>query len=246
MARNRVVESPAEIQVESQANNQAIQYSVDMVLCIDQTGSMGSIINRVKQSALSFYDDIQREMQKMEKAVSPLRIKVIGFRDYACEDDREKGLSPMDESPFFTLPDQREGFSAFINELKAAGGGDAPESGLEALALAIKSEWNLTGDKNRQIIVVWTDTSTHPIGKGSDHRDFPENMPKDIDELSDLWSGQTMNESAKRLILYAPDAPMWNDIAQTWFNVLIYPSKAGEGLSDVDYHVILSQIANSV
>ena len=52
--------------------------------------------------------------------------------------------------------------------------------------------------------------------------------------------------SSKRLIVFAPDGPGWTDISGVWENVIHHPSKAGEGLSEVDYGTIIDSIANSV
>jgi hypothetical protein len=154
----------------------------------------------------------------------------------------------MLESDFFTLPTQTEFFKKFIDGILAEGGGEEPESGLEAIALAIKSKWNKTGDKKRQIIVVWTDASVHPLEaqENSKPANYPQNIPANFDELTDLWDGQYMSHASKRLIIYSPDAYAWSDIANHWDNTIQYPSKAGEGLSEIDYQTILDAIASSV
>ena len=36
-----------------------LSYAVDIVFCIDVTGSMTPIIDQVKANALRFYDDVQ-------------------------------------------------------------------------------------------------------------------------------------------------------------------------------------------
>jgi len=102
-----------------------LTYAVDIVFCIDATGSMTPIIDQVKANALRFYDDVQSNLTAKGKNVDQLRVRVIGFRDFAAD-----GAAALDESPFFTLPDERADFSAFVNGLVAEGGGDAPESGL--------------------------------------------------------------------------------------------------------------------
>lgn len=223
---------------------QGLSYHVDIVLCIDATGSMSPIIDKVKENALRFYDDLSAVMQHKAKRIDKLRVKVIAFRDYYVDGNRA-----MQISPFYLLPDEKVEFQKFVNSIQADGGGDEPENGLEALALAIQSEWSREGDKRRQIIVLWTDASTHPLEMKADSK--PQNypisqMPKNFDELTDLWDGQTMSRAAKRLILYTPDAYAWTDIANHWENTIQYPSKAGEGLSEVDYQTILDAIANSV
>ena len=117
----------------SLAAPRGLTYAVDIVFCIDATGSMTPIIDQVKANALRFYDDVQSNLTAKGKNVDQLRVRVIGFRDFAAD-----GAAALDESPFFTLPDERADFSAFVNGLVAEGG-DAPESGLEAVALAIDS-----------------------------------------------------------------------------------------------------------
>ncbi len=223
---------------------QGLSYHVDIVLCIDATGSMSPIIDKVKENALKFYDDLSMQMKQKSKHIDKLRVKVIAFRDYYVD-----GHMAMQISPFFNLPEEKADFQTFVSSIQADGGGDEPENGLEALALAIQSDWSKEGDKRRQIIVLWTDASTHPLEFKEDSK--PQNypttqIPKNFDDLTDLWDGQTMNRAAKRLILYSPDAYAWTDIANHWENTIQYPSKAGEGLSEIDYQTILDAIANSV
>ena len=55
-----------------------------------------------------------------------------------------------------------------------------------------------------------------------------------------------MGSSSKRLILFAPDGPGWSDISGVWENVVHHPSRAGGGLSEVDYGTIVDSIGNSV
>ena len=61
-------------------------YTVDMVFCIDATGSMeddtglqDKIINMVKKNALHFYDDFCLTMSKKRKLVQQLRVRVVAF-----------------------------------------------------------------------------------------------------------------------------------------------------------------------
>lgn len=223
---------------------QGFDYSVDIVLCIDATGSMYPVIGKVKQRALKFHDDLQAAMVEKGKVIDDLRIKVIQFRDFYHDGDQAIRISD-----FFQLPGQSTDFSAFIQFVEADGGGDAPESGLEAIALAMQSDWTKTGAKRRHVIVVWTDTSVHPLdmNAGSKPANYPEGMPADFDELTDLWEGQTgLNHSAKRMIIFSPDTHGWTDISNHWTNVVHYPSQAGNGLLDVDYDTIIDTVAQSV
>ncbi len=227
------------------ASNYKISYNVDMVFCIDCTGSMDNIIEIVKSNALNFYQDVTNAMEKKHKYISQLRVRVVAFRDYAA--DKDKAMMVTD---FFKLPQEEQEFERCVHSLKAEGGGDDPEDGLEALAYAIKSKWDTQGMKKRQVIVVWTDAPTHPLGYGRNVENYPRNMAKDIRELSSWWSGsqQTgfVDNNAKRLLLFAPDAPDWNVISQNWDNVLHFPSEAGKGLANLEYEEIINTISNSI
>jgi hypothetical protein len=237
--------SPTEATVPGQAPVAAkgLKYAVDICFCVDVTGSMSPILDRVKDNALRFYDDVQKNLTDKGKHVDELRVRVIAFRDLKAD-----GAAALQQSPFFSLPDEQASFAEFVRGLVPEGGGDAPESGLEAVALAIHSPWTTSGDRRRQVIVVWTDAPAQPLTGEPAPAPFTEKIPKDFSGLTDLWENEqgVMGASAKRLIVFAPDGPGWTDISGVWENVVHHPSKAGEGLSDVDYGTIVDSIANSV
>lgn len=233
-------------QAYRQNGQSSMDYTVDMVFCIDATGSMedatgsrAKIINMVKQNALNFYADLNSAMTAKRKAVRQLRVRVIAFRDYLADGDQA-----MLVTDFFLLPQQSAEFEACINSIHADGGGDIPEDGLEALAYAIKSEWTTDSAKKRHVIVVWTDAPTHDLGHGSRSPHYPAGMATSLSDLSTWWDD--MNENAKRLILFAPDEARWDYISRNWDNVVHYPSEAGNGLAETNYSEILNAIANSV
>jgi len=227
----------------SMAPARGLTYAVDIVFCIDVTGSMTPIIDKVKANALRFYDDVQANLTAKGKNVDQLRVRVLAFRDFEAD-----GASALQESPFFELPSQQGGFSEFVNGLIAEGGGDAPESGLEAVALAVNSAWTSSGDRRRQVIVVWTDQPAKALNPSLVPADLAGRVPADFSALTDLWENEQgpMGSSSKRLILFAPDGPGWSDVSGVWENVVHHPSQAGGGLSDVDYGTIIDSIGNSV
>ena len=226
------------------ASNYKVTYNVDLVFCIDATGSMDNIINIVKKNAINFYHDVTSAMQRKNKVMNQLRIKIIAFRDYLAD-----GENAMLNTDFFILPDQLQEFCDVVNSIEADGGGDDPEDGLEALAYAIRSQWSNQGVKRRQVIVVWTDDATHDLGYGAAAPNYPKKMAKDFSELTAWWgdkNGGYMDYSAKRLVLYAPEMKSWNLISNSWDNVLHFPSKAGQGLTEVSYEQIINTIVNTI
>jgi len=220
-----------------------LSYAVDIVFCIDVTGSMTPIIDQVKTNALRFYDDVQKNLTEKGKNVDALRVRVVAFRDFKAD-----GEAALQESPFFLLPNEQSRFADFVNGLIAEGGGDSPESGLEAVALAINSPWATTGDRRRQVIVVWTDQPAQTMDPSSVPEHLASRVSPDFNSLTDLWENDQgpVGSSSKRLILFAPDGPGWSDISGVWENVVHHPSQAGGGLSDVDYGTIVDSIGNSV
>ena len=225
---------------------QGVTYSVDIVMCIDTTGSMQHLINQVKLNTLRFYEDFVTTMTRKQKTVDTLRVMVIAFRDFYVD-----GEAALKVSPFYRLPEESAGFAAFVNGLRADGGGDDPETSLEALALALKSAWLDVADtaKGRQVIVLWTDTAAHPLesNKGAKPAVYPKGMPGDFNKLTDWWErGDLVRQASKRLLIYAPEMYPWDQIGEHWSNTVHYPSQAGNGLETVHYDAILDAIANSV
>ena len=226
-------------------SNYKVDYGVDLVFCIDSTMSMDHILDLVKNNALNFYSDFTDVMTAKHKNVSQLRVRIVAFRDYYY--DQENAMMVTD---FFNLPEQAEVFKQCVGSIVADGGGDDPEDGLEALAYAMKSDWNKTAQKRRHVIVVWSDDGTHDLGFGKTAPCYPSGMAKDFNELTEWWGSKAnpgiMEESSKRMILFAPAKDSWNKISDNWNNVIHFESDAGDQLKDVDYQSILSAICNSI
>ncbi len=225
----------------------SLGYHVDIVFCIDVTGSMQPLLWMVRDAALTFHRSLQNVMRDKGKAVSTLRVRVIAFRDY--KDSLEDAI---EETEFFALPNQLASFQAFLHRLRTGGGGDEPESGLEALARAMNSPWDKGADRKRQIIVLFTDATAHPLGdpKLVASSKYPRSIPRSFAELTDRWAGgqesSQMDIRSKRLLLFAPDASPWSDIASDWDNTIFLPVYAGRGLSEWGQQELMEIIANSI
>ena len=226
-------------------NDYRMTYNVDIALCIDTTGSMGPILDTVKNNALSLCNDIKNTMLRKGKEIDKLRLRIIAFRDYGYDGDEA-----MLVTEFMDMPEQSAIFEKCVRGLSAKGGGDIPEDGLEALAYAIRSKWDKTGMKSRHIIIVWTDAPTHELGFGKTNPNYPRNMAADFDELTEWWGDVqmpgVMDQNAKRLLLFAPDAAWWSDVSDCWDQVIHFMSEAGKGLKEVDYEMIVNSICNSI
>ena len=198
-------------------------YPIDIVLCLDVTGSMQGCIDNAKKMALGFKDDFLGKMKELGKnCTGGIRVKVIAFRDLTMGEK-------MEITPFFKMPDQEEELKEFINGLEAQGGGPEPESSYEALIEAFHSDWVKEGAKRRWVTALFTDASAHP---------------EKLNDLVEAWN--SLAPAFKRLLLFAPDHPTWTDFAGQASNTTYYQSKAGEGLEEHDKDAILSAIAGSI
>jgi hypothetical protein len=233
---------------QTRPSHAGLKYAVDIVLCVDATGSMGPTLANVKHSALAFPNRLAQEMASKGRGISSLRLKVIAFRDFGdCADDA------IEESRFFVVPGEMDQFEQTVRALGPLGGGDEPESGLEALALAMTSSWEAGLDRRRHVIVLFTDASAHPLGdpRQTSASTYPPTIPSSMDELFKQWghgqsAGALMENSAKRLLIFAPETYPWCDIADDWNHTLFFPSAAGEGLEEWEMDEIIATIANSL
>lgn len=224
-------------------------YDVDLVLCIDATKSMDPIIQMVKNNAKRLPDDVLRKAREKNKVIHSLRIKLLLFRDYIAD-----GEHAIEMTDFMSMPAQKDAFCEAVNSIEAIGGGDEPEDGLEALAYAMASKWQQPSDRQkcRQIIVVWTDASTHKLGFGKSAPNYDPKLPVDFAELTNWWGDDPdsptakMHYSSKRLLLFAPDAKYWSTISENWDNVIPVHTIAGQGLQEHEYEEVLKLLVETL
>jgi hypothetical protein len=225
---------------------------IDIVFCVDVTGSMQPVIESVKSFILKFPDDLINKHLQKGKKVDQIRVRVVAFGD--CKTD----TNAINASPFYAkLPaEQNSEFNFFVNALRANGSGE-PKSALEALSIAMCSDWVLDGDRQRHIIVLFTDGSAHPLEDrvGEVPAAFASQIPSSIDELTDAWEGggqgaggfaTTIGQRARRLVLLAPEIYPWPTIGDSWPNTVFLPSQAADGLAESEYDAILEVLSNAV
>lgn len=210
-------------------------YDLDIVLCIAGTSDMSPYMETIKNTVAKLPDDILLNAQVRASEVSNLRIKIMVFRNYLSD-----GEDAIQMTDFLSYPAEKEDFGSLLGEINARGGCDGATDGLEALAYAMQSDWQVPrqGVKRRQIIVVWAGGSCHQLGHGKSSVYYDSNLPEDFDELTDWWC-EKMHCYSKRLVLLVPDDRSWASIAEAWDKVILYPSPAGLGMSEEEYKSII-------
>lgn len=218
--------------------------NIDIVFCIDGTGSMAPCIESVKSNARRFHLEFVSAMTDLGSEIDSMRVKIIVFRDY-----HDDGDQAMVESPFFELPTDTADFEKFLADISATGGGDSPENGLEALYYAMKSDFT-TGAKDRQVIVLFTDTDALKLKQRAGEAGYPTDM---VDEagLVEMWacmaqdSGFKLRERNKRLVLFAPDGTKYKELKSKLNRSVFEPVNMADGLGEIDFKDIIKILAAS-
>ena len=126
---------------------------VEIVFCLDTTGSMGGLIEGAKAKIWSICNQIASG-----KPVPDLKVGLVAFRDRGDEYITK----------VFDLTDDLDAIHGHLKTFKAAGGGDIPESVNQALDDAVnKVKWS-TDAKTLRIIFL--------VGDAPPHMDYPDDV----------------------------------------------------------------------
>jgi hypothetical protein len=138
----------------------------DVVFLIDVSGSMAPIIDALRKNIEAFVDSLSSGGANNAAPVRDWRGKVVGYRD--IEAASSEGLEWIEDHPFVR---DTAALKAQLASLDAQGGGDEPESLLDALYKVATMEatpkgsqsedpgkWRYRSDAAR-VVVVFTDAS---------------------------------------------------------------------------------------
>ena len=138
----------------------------DIVFLIDVSGSMTPIIDALRKNIEMFIDSLNKGDANNAAPVKDWRGKVVGYRD--LEHAETDGLPWLVDNPFVR---DAVALKAQLAGMRAAGGGDEPESLLDALYTVATmpaspkgaqgedpNKWRYRSDAAR-VVVVFTDAS---------------------------------------------------------------------------------------
>jgi len=177
----------------------------DIVFCLDTTGSMSAMIEGLKSTAVKFAGEVA-------DAVIDYRLGLIGFGD----------LFIKEEMSVYPLTDEVLVFQKRVKDIPRTGGGDIPESALEAVKKAMEFSFR---PKAQKIVVLITDAPPHdPDSQGSSGEDVLRLM------------------FAKEVLCFVigPRIPLYTRFAEETAAAFFQIS------SDADYLPILGRLAGAV
>ncbi len=261
-------EDPQGVRIEDdqipEPDETSIKTSVDLVMCIDVTGSMKQLIGAVKDFAKSCPSELVKKLKEIPRETDAMRVRVIAFRDF-YQDYVSSQFPACEISRFFTIissgevdAEENNAFEEFVGGLHDKGGGREakvdPESGLEALHLAFKSEWNENPDnpKGRRIVMLFTDSVPHPLDDPRRDEDkylhpitgkmgYPEDTPRSLSGLFDEFLNIGSNA---RLIIYARECEVWRSIG-SWPQAQPFWDNE-EGLASIDKDILYKILQKSM
>jgi hypothetical protein len=138
----------------------ALLRRLDLVFCVDVTGSMGGLIASARRHVGNVLDALQGELG------SDLRVGFVGYRDHS------DGPNLLSVEPL--TPDVAKVRKA-IDTVKVDGGGDAPEAVFAALVKCLELDW---AKASYRVVILIGDAPPHSVGAPGD------SYPKDPTGLS--------------------------------------------------------------
>ena len=155
----------------------------------------------------------------------------------------------MEISDFFEIPTDLADYEAHLASICAQGGGDIPENGLEALYYAMKSDFVAKGNKDREVIVLFTDADALDLKERESSPNYPKDMV-DWDGLVREWISpsqtSSLNQKSKRLVVYAPATSKYKDLTVKLPGSNFVAVELDSGLVDFNFDEIIKIIAASV
>lgn len=159
----------------------------DVVFCFDCTGSMQPVIDNVKTHVNKFVEGLNAD----QSTTIDWRMRAVGYGDL------EIGEPIQNDNDFVS---DVASFQAQVAGISMCGGGDAPESTLDAIIVAAKSSnWR----KAHKIVVVFTDAPTKDI-----HSSTKSTFA--INSLDDLK--KNLAESHVKLFLWGAPDPKYSEL----------------------------------
>ena len=218
---------------------------VDFIFLIDGTGSMNPCMDALKSNISIFLDALTGE----QSVVRDWRGKVVTYRDQKVD-----GSSWFEDNPF--VKNDGPSLKAQLDTLKAEGGGDEPESLLDALhkiSLVGQADkdaqeldpylWRYRSNASR-VVVVFTDATYHPT------MSYPEGEGGGVDDVSNaIMSNKII------LMLFAPDHECYDKLDEIdkyqWTTIPEVDSSFATGLEKLtddssEFTKVLIALAKSI
>ena len=197
----------------------------DIVFCFDCTGSMTEIINSVKENVGKLIEGFATN----EVALN-WRARCLGYRDFEVDEEYL-----INDRPFVSTEDELKAQIAGM-EAKEYTGGDDPESTLDAIWYASRSEWR---DDCHKIVVVFTDAAA----KGVNEKTISEidKADADLDVLT-----QELNVNHIKLFLWGMKDPVYDILTKIPRADVVQLENPEKDYKKIDFSTLMNTIGKTV
>jgi hypothetical protein len=155
---------------------------MDLVFCVDLTGSMGSFIAAARASIAGILDALRAALG------DGLRVGIVGYRDH-CDGAMLLDITPPD-GDVEKVRKKIDGFSV-------SGGGDGPEAVYAGLDACVKLAW---ADGCYRVVILVGDAPPHALGAPGDHHPRHDPSGHDLDGMANLLEAEGIFVHALALI----------------------------------------------
>lgn len=213
-------------------------YVIDIVMCLDATGSMQQTLDSAVNNAKSFNKDLREELGMVDDPLMKVRVRPMFYRDW--EDAKYmNGLSPLDggtshtahhnsnwdvfkyTDDFIDLDPNKASdkskntniFRSFLNSENANGGFNWPEAGATCINQGAKSNWyQADSDEAREYFNFSKETPINQTSK-------PNNVNVTVVPVLVFWTDATISDPAlTRQYIDSTQPGNWNDMKNTVWN----------------------------
>lgn len=210
---------------------------VDIIFVIDTSGSMGPAIYQIGKNIAGFIQNLKPE------DVKDWRVRVFSFGDLESD---TPDIAMNVNRPWIAKSDDPQAivnqFVECIENVKKQGGGDEPESSLDAVFLAARDGFDASWTERTRAIVLFTDATPKPIQK--------ETLGASVDGLQLL--SQQITDGHTYLHMFAPVHGDYETIKNNGGKYVNYiPVNPGgenpvEALKSTDFSDVLKTLGKSV
>lgn len=244
-------------------SKQTYRTAVRFLFVTDCTGSMDDFRVMLQGFLKNSHKKIIEALDAVGRSAEQIEVQIASFRDFF----EEKGEEAFHLSKVFDLATEKEAFDNEVDKLQWYGGGDDPESSLQALWLAIKHSPKMETDatKKRFIIFLFTDNPSHSFeeiekrGGVEYYPDYPiDELPKTLEDFNREYHGDGKQNSIfekgvgvslkdVRLNIFCPPnaKPFDEENIGGWEHVTIVPVEENGALADASEDVLLATIQAS-
>lgn len=208
-----------EVATRSEAVGGGQEVILDIVMCIDATGSMGATLRSVQQNALSFEANLKKRLKELGRQVDIIRVRPIYYWDYDVNPywiswyarNPRYAKFAMKKSGFLELPRQRNQFKSFVDSETATGGGNWYEAGLECFNEGLRSSWFKTTNTRQSVfpvVALWTDAPADSpnnwanINQNYPGQPYPSNMPRSWGGLEAAWNNEKLISQDNKMFVF--------------------------------------------